>query len=226
MISCDFCTFCHSGDADRLHAPGQLKKQVENNNYTFDNIIVIYQRCNPDDYPDFNVPFNVKRIPILETEIDDILARFHIDKPQYISKVKVSWKYHTVNHLRAVEEVRSDYVMFADSDCWMLENELCWVEKGFEILRNNPEVFIVSLGDGEGERLTQRLSQQMFLTRTIDFKNADFNQPDWDGTVHIPGGPYPHYWGMLEGRMELHCRKAEKYRYVLSDDYRYWHHKW
>jgi hypothetical protein len=228
-MTCDFCTFCYSGIADKFYAPGQLKKLVETNNYVFDNVIIVYQCCSANDYPKFNVPFNIKSISIAdENEIDEILAKFNIDKPQYVSSKnrKHFWKYHTVNHLRAILEVESDYVVMCHADCWMLENKDYWVEKGIEILHNNPNIFIVSPGDGEGERLTQRISQQMFLTRTSEFKCADFNQPDWDENPHVPGGPFPEYWGALEGRMELHCRKVEKYRYVLSDEYRYWHYQW
>jgi hypothetical protein len=99
-----------------------------------------------------------------------------------------------------------------------------WVERGIEVLQAMPEIFIVSPNDGEPERRTQRFSQQMFLTRVDDFRNADFNQPNWDGNVIVPGGPMPEYWGMLEGRMELHCRVTGQYRYVLGPEYRYWHH--
>jgi hypothetical protein len=33
----------------------------------------------------------------------------------------------------------------------------------------------------------------------------------------------PEYWAMLEGRMELHCRATNQWRYVLGPEYRYWH---
>jgi hypothetical protein len=67
------------------------------------------------------------------------------------------------------------------------------------------------------------MSQQMFMARVNEFRHADFNQPGWDGNVNVPGGPMPEYWAMLEGRMELHCRMAGKWRYVLGPEYRYWH---
>jgi hypothetical protein len=136
-LTCDFCTYCHPGDVERLHAPGQLQKQVESNKYPFDNVIVIHQRCDFNDYPDFNTPFNVKNISIAdENEMDDILSRFNINKPQAFDGTKYYWKYLTVNYLRAIEEVTSEYVVMADADCWMVENPDCWIEKAFEILRN------------------------------------------------------------------------------------------
>ncbi len=226
--SCDFVTFCYSGDADKLHQPGQLEKQVLSNNYPFANVIVVYQRCYPQDYPDFNVSFNVKRSVILEEDMYNILMAFNINKSQYTSTIdkKHHWKYHVVNHLRGVTLAKSEYVVFADCDCWMKTNEGSWVKQGIEILEKNPRVFIVSPNDGEEKRLTQRMSQQMFLTRTREFKEANFNQPNWDGNVKVPDGPMPEYWAMLEGRMELHCRNIEKYRYVLGPEFRYWHYQW
>jgi hypothetical protein len=98
-----------------------------------------------------------------------------------------------------------------------------WIERGIEILQAMPEIFIISPNDGEPERKTQRMSQQMFLARVNEFRHADFNQPGWDGNVNIPGGPMPEYWAMLEGRMELHCRATGQYRYVLGSEYRYYH---
>ena len=53
----DFATFCYSGDAHRLHSPGQLKRQVESNNYDFDTIrssMVEYMKTNyPEDFSDW-----------------------------------------------------------------------------------------------------------------------------------------------------------------------------
>jgi hypothetical protein len=70
------------------------------------------------------------------------------------------------------------------------------------------------------------MSQQMFLVKSSDFRNADFNQPGWDGNINIPGGPDGMYWGMMEGRMDIYCRSVQRYRYVMDQKYRYWHHMW
>jgi hypothetical protein len=235
-VKVDFATFCHAGDVHRLHAPGQLKRQVESNNFEFENVFLIYQNV-PISYGDYaykrlRKECNFKNLGVLL--VDDIDANLEycgidILKPQYMSNTDNAhhWKYHVVNHIHYAKCVytNSDYIVFADNDCWMVKQpeDESWVEMGIWILDNNPTAFIVSPNDGEPERRTQRFSQQMFLARVDEFRNADFNQPEWDGNVNIPGGPMPEYWAMLEGRMELHCRVTGQYRYVLGPEYRYWH---
>lgn len=223
MSRVDFATFCCQKDAHRLHAPGQLRKQVESNGYSFDTIIVVYQLCNPSDY----APFDTETRTVVIDNLDQVLVRFNIALGgQYKSNTDQAhfWKYHVVNHLAAIEASQSDYIVFADNDCWMVEQPDSWVTKGIEALQQNPGIFIVSPNDGEPERMTRRMSQQMFLACTDEFRQADFNQPGWDGNVNVPGGPIPEYWAMLEGRMELYSCTTNQWRYVLPPEYRYWHH--
>lgn len=230
----DFATFCHAGDVHRLHAPGQLKKQVESNNFEFNKFVIIYQNCDPLEYtindaifPDFK-PNGVVECYIID-DIDSILQQFNIDlEGQYTSPTDKAhhWKVHIVNHLAAIQRSSADYIVFADNDCWMAEqpeNE-SWITAGIKLLQSDTTIFIVSPNDGEPARMTKRFSQQMFLVDVNKFRNADFNQPGWDGNVNVPGGPLPEYWGMLEGRMEIYCRTTGQYRYVLGPEYRYWHH--
>lgn len=235
----DFATFCHAGDAHRLHAPGQLCRQVESNNFRFNKVIVIHQYKETDTDGDKIQlwcserdidTYDVRDYYISNANFDSILSQFQIDlsKPQYTSTTDKAhhWKYHVVNHLAAIRQTTADYIVFADNDCWMVEQPpgKSWVERGIQILDGHPEIFIVSPNDGERQRLTSRFSQQMFLARVEEFCKADFNQPGWDGNVNVPGGPMPEYWAMLEGRMELYCRKSGQYRYVLGPEYRYYHH--
>lgn len=224
MTVVDFATFCFSGDAHRLHYPGQLRKQVESNGYEFNKIITVHQLCDPADYE----PFDLDTKNVVIDDIEAVLRRFNIDldRPQYMSDTDHhhTWMQHVCNHLAAVEASNSDYIVFADNDCWMVRQPDSWVSRGIAYLEANPYCFIVSPNDGEPERATQRMSQQMFLARTAEFRNADFNQPGWDGNVNVPGGPIPEYWGMNEGRMELYCRTTHQYRYVLPPAWRYFHH--
>jgi hypothetical protein len=231
----DFATFCHKGDVHRLHAPGQLKRQVESNRYLFDEVIIVCQYGEGEieqtvTLPYFDQDVRCKKLSTYYVcDIDNMLRHFNIDlnKPQYKSKTDQAhtWKNHVVNHLAAIGQSSADYIVFADNDCWMVRQpeHVSWIERGIEILQAMPEIFIVSPNDGEPERHTRRFSQQMFLARVDEFRNADFNQPGWDGNVDIPGGPMPEYWAMLEGRMELYCRATGQWRYVLGPEYRYWH---
>jgi hypothetical protein len=221
----DFATFCYVGDSHRLHQPGQLKRQVESNSYSFNQAIIIYQRASFAMLDKLDC--HVQSYKIID--IDLVLATNGIDlsKPQYTSTTDKAhtWKNHVVNHLAALNVSRADYIVFADNDCWMVNQPQgkSWIERGIQMLENDPDCFIVSPNDGEPERRTLRMSQQMFLVNRIKFKYADLNQPEWDGNVNIPGGPMPEYWAMLEGRMELHCRAVGMHRHVLGPEYRYWH---
>lgn len=225
--SVDFATFCYSGDAHRLHAPGQLKRQVESNNYPFNEVIVIHQLCAPTFFRDCNFPISIYAID----DLDQVLRTFNIDidKPQYVSPTDKAhtWKNHTANHLAAVMRSSAEYIVFADNDCWMVSQPVNtwpenWVELGIDILANNPDIFIVSPNDGEPERRTQVISQQMFMARTEEFRQADFNQPGYSGNPRdYP--EMPEYHAMGEGRMHYYCKATGKYRYVLPPEYRYWH---
>jgi len=228
MTTVDFATFCYTKDAYRLHAPGQLRLQVESNNYPFNETIIIHQLCKPLDYDnpifiDCDFPLNMYII----NDLDNVLRAFDInlDKPQYISPTDKAhtWKNHTVNHLAAVMRSSADYIVFADNDCWMIRQPDSWVSRGIEILSANPDVFIVSPNDGESERKTQVISQQMFMARTSEFREADFNQPGYSGNPRdYP--EMPEYHAMLEGRIHYYCKATGKYRYVLPPEYRYFHH--
>ncbi len=219
----DFATFCYEGDAERLHAPGQLNKQVMSNGYPFDNTKVVYQNCNPLDY---------RLLNIWQASIEDIdyeLSSFGIDigKDQYVSDTDKAhtWKNHVVNHVVAIQYTNADYIVFADNDCWMVKQPegKSWVEAGIAKMENNPDIFIVSPNDGEPERKTLRMSQQMFLARVDEFKNANFNQPGYSGNPN-DYDTMPEYHAMLEGRMDYHCQQSGQCRYVLGPEYRYFHH--
>jgi len=218
----DFATFCFAGDAHRLHAPGQLQKQVESNGYPFNRVIVVYQNCNPDDY---QCDYLIYPVPIKDIDFILELLGINLGREQYQSPTDKhhSWKNHVVNHLVAVTCSDSDYIVFADNDCWMIKQPGSWVELGIEILSANPDIFIVSPNDGEPERKTQVISQQMFMARTEEFRNADFNQPGYSGNPRdYP--EMPEYHAMLEGRIHYYCKATNKYRYVLPPEYRYFHH--
>ena len=232
MPTCDFATFCHSKDGHRLHAPGQLKLQVESNGYPFNMVYAIHQLCDPFDFDnpmfdDCGFAIGIYKI----NDIDQVLRNFEIDidKHQYVSPTDPAhtWKVHTVNHLAAVllSKSKADYIVFADSDCWMINQPAGknWVQAGIDILSSQPDVFIVSPNDGEPERKTQTISQQMFMARVDEFRGMDFNQPGYSGNPRdYP--EMPEYHAMAEGRIHHYCVATGKYRYVLPPEYRYFHH--
>ena len=228
VASVSFATFCWSGDIEKLYAPGQLKKQIDSCLYDFSEIIVVHQNIEPLPWAGFDIGGPViKLVNIREEEKDSLLKAFGISLDgQYQSDTDQLhwWKNHVVNHLMAVELADSDYIVFADADCWIINPTDSWIKYGIAMLEHDDKIFIVSPNYGEQSRYTRRMSQQMFMARTEEFRNADFNQPGWDRNPHVPGGPMPEYWSMAEGRIELHCRAANKYRFVSPPEYRYWHH--
>ena len=231
----DFATFCYKGDIHRLHQPGQFKRQVSSNYYDFNKLIVVYQNIQPVN----QIPLDDLDIPTIyplitgESYINKILQWYNIDivKPQYQSDIDHhhQWKYHVVNHLLAAACSEADYIVFADNDCW-IKNQPCfidkklpsWVDKGIQLIQNNSDCFMVSPNDGELGRKTLIMSQQMFLVKRKDFINANFNQPGFTGNIK-DYDTMPEYHSMLEGRIHYHCKNVNKYRYVLSPEYRYWH---
>lgn len=224
-MTVDFATFCFAGDAHRLHAPGHLERQVLSNGYDFKQIIIVYQALQPADYklPEMNYPIRQVSFYNIEGQLRSL--GIDTDKPQYQSPTDKhhAWQGHVVNHLVAASVSRADYIVFADSDCWIVKQPNSWVDLAIRILEQDPSVFIVSPNDGEPERKTQVISQQMFMARTIDFRNIDWNQPGYSGNPRdYP--ELPEYHAMGEGRMHHYCVATGRYRYVLPPEYRYWHH--
>lgn len=225
--SVDFATFVYSGDAHRLYAPGQFRRQVESNCYPFNKIIVVHQKTQPANYPpleDLGIEV-IKPIIVGDMHINKILTSYGIDitRPQYSSDTDKhhQWKHHVVNHLCAASVSEADYIVFADNDCWMKE-PINWIDKAIETLKTYPDCFLVSPNDGEPERKTWRMSQQMFMVRLEDFKKVNWNQPGFTGNVR-DYDTMPQYHAMGEGRLEYYCRSVGKYRYVLEPKYRYYH---
>ncbi len=223
----DFATFCHKGDVERLHVIFQLSQQVKSNNYLFYNVFVVYQSCSPQGS---HAGLDVKIIIIEDINYELSSFGIDIDKPQYVSSTDKAhaWKNHVVNHIVAIKNTNADYIVFADADCWMVQQPNddrwnSWIIPAMHILQDDSSIFIVSPNDGEPERKTLRMSQQMFLARVDEFRNADFNQPGYTGNPR-DYDTMPEYHAMLEGRMEYHCREAGQWRYVLGPEYRYFHH--
>lgn len=228
MPTVDFATFCYEGDVDAMHHA--VKRQVASNNYDFKTVLLVYQGCVPFEHggvPDTGFPTEFDIIHDRQ-EGDWMLQQWNIDlEGQYASDTDNhhTWKNHVINHLRACEMSYADFIVFADADCWMRSQpaDVSWVNRAIYILKENKDVFIVSPNDGEPERKTDRFSQQMFMVRRSVFNRANFNQPGWDGNVHVPGGPFPEYWALLEGRMALYAKHKGLCRYVLGPEFRYWH---
>lgn len=238
-VTISFVTFVHPPHyARRLHEPGVLRSIVESHQYSFDDVVVIHQRCKAEDYPLIDYP--CRTVDLSEEEFTPLLVRFGVnpDNPRgdeltHGPGAPHFWRYHIVNHLRGLEVTNSDYIVFADCDTYMKSQppDRSWVEEGISILESYSQVLIVSPGDGGNmmeakipeARLTQNVSQQLFLCRGAQFRNdIDFDVA-WDGQFDAPAGPMQEFYEMLEGRLWRYMRHRNMWRAILPDQWRYWH---
>lgn len=236
MPSVDFITFCCQKDAVRLHLPGNVDRVVASHGSDFDNVYLIYQRIDSSNY---SVPNYVQQIN--SDDFPTILQDFNIEPNQPIADGHTHgptaahyWKWHTINHLIGLKVSQADYIVFSDCDCRMLEQPDSWVKRAVSVLEQHPEVLIVSPSDGgsmaekllpDGIRLTQNVSQQLFLCQRERMLDVDFDIP-WNWEFLAPGGPMQEYYYMMEGRIWRYLHHNKLWRAILPVRWRYWHYQW
>ena len=246
MTTIAFCTFVHPPRyVEKLHRPGILRAMVESHRYPFDDVVVIHNQCRYVDYAPFDFPCRPVDLP--REEFEPLMARFGVrpNDPQCEEithgEGAAHWyKVHVVNHLRGAEVTHADYIVFADCDTFIKsqpENEPTWIEVGISILEQYPQVLIVGPGDGgeagggmgeggklpNGARLTQNVSQQLFICRGDQFRHEINFDVEWDGVRNAPGGPFQEYYCLMEGRLWRFMRETNTWRAILPDRWRYWH---
>lgn len=228
-MTVDFVTFCCPKDVDRLHQPGEIDSIVKSHNYEFDNVRIVYQRTYPRPHsaPVYVIPHESEHYP-------GILEHFYINPDQPKADEMTHgpaaahyWKWHVINHLIGLYKSEADYIVFSDCDCRMIDQppDMSWITRGTTVLRHNPDVLIVSPSDGGAERLTQNVSQQLFMCERNRLAAINFDIP-WDWEFLAPGEPMQEYYYMLEGRIWRYMHHNNLWRYVLPDKWRYWHYQW
>lgn len=237
MSTVDLITFCCPKDIARLHAVGELEALHGSHHYTFDEFILVYQRCEGFPTPHLSWVTQVK-----SEDHPDILREFRFGEDQSAAdtythgeKAAHYWKWHVINHLIGLKVSTADYIVFSDCDCRMINQpDMSWVKQGIHYLETYPQILIVSPSDGGsmaerllpgGVRLTQNVSQQMFLCRRDQMKNIDFDLP-WNWEFLAPGGPMQEYYYMLEGRIWRYMAHHNMWRAILPEKWRYWHFQW
>lgn len=233
-------THCHARDLPRLHAPGVLEDLIGCHNYPFDEILVTHQRTGDLE---FTVPNDsrIQVLDILEEDYEWILGKFGIPhNDPALSEITHGWswqwyyEHHCVNHCIEILEAKSDYIVFNDADCRIIAQPAgqSWVRQGVHLLETHPEIFVVSPSDGGHEfnerldddtRLTQTMSQQLFMGRAGELKALDFTNLQWDGNYDAPYGPMQEFYGLFEGWLWRYMRANNKYRAILPELFRYWH---
>lgn len=238
MSRVDLITFCCPKDIHRLHERGALENLVYSHQYPFQSVVVVHQRCRGIE----RQPFGLSTHIVESEDYPDILSDFNLpeDDPKaddytHGPAAPHYWKWHVINHLIGLTVSMADYIVFSDCDCTIKETDpiRSWVEEGVDILKRYPEVLIVSPSDGgfmaeariPEARLTQNVSQQLFLCERQRLNDIDWNIP-WDWEVIAPGGPMQEYYYMGEGRMWRFMHKHNLWRAILPDKWRYWHWQW
>jgi hypothetical protein len=239
-VTVTLATHCHSRDLPRLHAPGVLQELISCHSYDFDEILVIHQRTGTLPY-DLPKDSRIVIDEIYDTDYEYILSQFGIPHQDPIGiELTHGWngphyyEHHCVNHCNEILLADSDYIVFTDADCRIVNQPSSWVEKGIEILEKYPEAFIVAPSDGgqefnfvaDGCRFTQTVSQQIFMGRTQQLKQLDFTNLQWDGKFDAPYGPFQEFYMLFEGWMFRYMRANNLYRAVLPEQWRYFHAQW
>jgi len=238
-MSIDFVTYCCDKDRERLY--NALIDNVNSHGIKFNEVHLIHQRTRPEQeqhgvYPELvrlnQAIENFKPHYISESEYDEILKSFNInpDNPEADDythgwTAQHYWKHHCVNHLKAFMVSGADYLVMSDADCFIKSQRSgkSWVQEGIEILRSKPEILIVSPSDGNGGKTTQNMSQQLFVCDRKKLSGINFDIP-FEG--FRDGGPMQEYYFMLEGRIGRYMEKNNLWRYILPNEYRYWHAQW
>ena len=244
MDDVSFITFCHHRDWERLAANDELSRRVASNKYPFYEILVVRQRMRSiPDAEQVNFQLLGATREIDSEDHPNILEEFGInpdnpkaDEMTHGPTAPHYWKWHVINHLIGLKEAKSPYVVFSDADCRIKSQPKgrSWIEYGIELLNKHSDILIVSPSDGGsmaerrlsgGVRLTQNVSQQMFLCNRARLSSISFDMP-WDWEYTAPGGPMQEYYYMLEGRMWRWMNKNNAWRAILPKAWRYWHDQW
>ena len=223
-MTVDLATYCCYKDIRKLEPV--FDEHVKSHGYDFDNIHLIYQRCEP-----VNFRKDVNNCIIHEYEYNHILSRNGInpnneEADDYTHGWDAAhyWKHHCVNQLEALNASTADYIVLADADCYIKSQPSSWVEYGIEVLKSNKSILVVSPSDGTTlAHQTQNMSQQVMLVDRKRLLGIDFDLP-FEGFKE--GGPMQEYYFMLEGRIGRYMEKNNLYRYMLSSQFRYWHSQW
>lgn len=210
MIDVTLVTYCCPKDIRKFYAPGHFRSLVDSHKWSYAEIILIRQRCQGIDVGEPEVPCRV-----LEAEdFPDVRSEFGIVEDNPLAdqhcppSSKYYWKWHCWNQLIGLEEAQTPYVAFTDCDV-VLEGDP-WVQQAVDILRAQPEIFMVSPGHGGVRDKTQAISQIVFLCDRQQFLNIDYEAP-------FPPGQEPGmFFFVFEGRLARYAITHKLFRMTLG----------
>jgi len=232
-----FATYCHQPHLPKLHAPGVLAEMIGSHQHPFDEVIVVHQRCRGIPYRPISEI--VHRVVESEDYYPQIFDRFDIDLDNPVARRDCHhenaahwWAWHCLNHMIVIEEAKTDYVVFSDCDCLIVNSKpgRSWIEEAIKILETRPQVFVVGPSDGgtmaeatiPEARLTRNMSQQLFIANLTRFRQMEWDIP-WNWEKLAPGGPMAEFYWMAEGRIWRYMDRYAYWRGILPDAWRYWH---
>lgn len=254
MLTVSFATFSYWKDSPRMHQLGYLKKVIDCHNYKFDEVILVHQRLTEEQKINLQLITDVSNLKIVDSSYDD-LKLFNIPEYDEVAEACCEgqndphyYKKHLVNHCRAIKTVTSDFVLCSDSDISLIRNgPPSWVNMAIDVLNKYSDVFVVTPDEGGNDawkrasegRFTLHSSQQIFLARTSDLLNMDWNVwwdwplgAQWPNKTRnghkngylAPNQPMAQFYPMYEGILYRWMNKVKKYRFVLDGArWRYWH---
>ena len=233
MPSVGYSSFCCPKDMER--ATDKFLAHMDSHRHEFDEELFVFQRCSPSDEQAAKVKNGKCCFGFIHDDkhYEKILNEYGIKTPDPLLDSLTHgnrghnhyWQHHCVNHLFAARNLTSDYIVFADADCYIKDHPdgPSWVSEAINLLEADPTIFVVSPSDGGPERKDTMMSQQMFLIKRESFLNMEFIP--WDGKF-IEKGPFPEFYGLLEGWIWRHMHKRGLYRKLMSPEYRWWHLEW
>lgn len=233
MPTVTLATHCYSGDVNKLN----VLELINSHQYLFDEVLIVHQRTNGK----YNTtgPTDATLLTISESDYDLLLGSFGIPhRDPILSELTHGWsaahyyEHHCVNHCLEIMAATSDYIVFNDADCKIIAQPSSWITKAVELMESDSRIFVVAPSDGghefnemlpDGTRLTQTMSQQLFLGKRSELMKMDFAHLPWNGQFDAPYGPFQEFYAMMEGHIWRWMREHNLYRAVLPEQWRYWH---
>jgi hypothetical protein len=197
---------------------------------------------------------NIRELKFIYTSDNkDVLEYFNIPFPNEHAEIFCDgandhhwWCKHLISQLCAIKHTKCDYIMFNDTDVSipisakyndgrLINASPGWIKVGLKSLNKYPNVFTVCPGEGTnwGERLTEGyltniMSQQIFLAKSSDLLEMNWNSDFPYNRHNIPTPPYPnpapYYWFATEGAIGRHMVSNNLKRLILdSHKWRFWH---
>ncbi|WP_165024626.1 hypothetical protein [Dysgonomonas sp. ZJ279] len=213
-MSITFETKCWEHDWMYLLKEGYLEKMIDNCNYNFDERVLFINNVNDlsrvEMYAQKKIDQGViDRYVIVDKYAKEVLSFFQISKDDFKGGY-----YYSIAELTSIFLCETDLLLHFSGDSLIKENNN-WVEKSIKLLTESNDYFVsnpVWENDHNGVRresiketdeiyVGYGFSDQCYMVRTTDFKNAIYHE------TNLLSERYPKYGGELfEKRVDSYMR--------------------